>query len=397
MLEKLSESSGFVYLPVGKDTCPRMVCEAKLLGCELVLNDNVQHKDEEWFATDNILEIEEYLYGARELFWNFTSAHIDYAPTVSGYVTTYNCSSQKYPIRDCIESMQKFCDEVVVLDGGSTDGTYEMLTDWFGDTIVLRQLKRDWNDSRSAVFDGAQKAEARKLCTKEFCWQMDADEVVPENDGPKVKELCKNWPKLVDLISLPVVEFWGSEDKVRVDVNPWKWRLSKNVPHITHGIPSELRQTDSDGKLFALPGTDGCDYVHTGTFERIPHASFYNEGAHNARFAALNGHKEALAQYEKWLQSSVDLLPSVRHYSWLDISRKIKTYRDFWSSHWQSLYNIKQEDTPENNMFFDCEWSSVTDEMIEDLSKKLAKETGGHVFHSKIGWNNPTPSIKIKI
>jgi hypothetical protein len=38
LLAKLAVSEGFVYLPRGGDTCPRMVIEAKALGCKLVLN-----------------------------------------------------------------------------------------------------------------------------------------------------------------------------------------------------------------------------------------------------------------------------------------------------------------------------------------------------------------------
>ncbi len=447
MLVKLSRSLGVVYLPRGMDTCPRFVIESKLLGCELVINDLVQHSKESWFDTSNLLEIQEYLYAARDVFWNTLSEYIQHEPEISGYVTTKDCLSQGYPIKECIESMQQFCDEVVVVDGGSTDGTFQMLFEMFvlsltdeekienelliadlrsyhdkfnkdtfetyfkpsvdengnpGSPIKLESKKfklslipRDWDDSRFAVFDGAQKAEARKLCTKEFCWQMDADEIVSSGDGSKIKELCKKWPQLAELISLPVVEFWGSKDKVRIDVNPWKWRISKNLPYITHGIPKELRQYDEDGKLFSLPGSDGCDYIHAETYERISHMCFYGEDAHNARYAALNGNKEALSAYETWMKSVVQMLPVVEHYSWMDIERKIKTYKNFWSSHWRSLYNIEQLDTPENNMFFDKSWKDVTDEDIHNLAKQLSEKLGGHVFHSKINWNNPTPSIKI--
>ena len=67
-LWKLAESKGLIFLPKAGDTCPRMVVEAKLLDCELVLNDNVQHKDEEWFATrDSTLE---YLRSRTDVFWN---------------------------------------------------------------------------------------------------------------------------------------------------------------------------------------------------------------------------------------------------------------------------------------------------------------------------------------
>ena len=179
-------------------------------------------------------------------------------------------------------------------------------------------------------------------------------------------------------------------------MNPWKWRLSKNLPHITHGIPAQMRQHDENGDLYASQGTDGCDYIHSETFEIIPHANFYNEPAHIARVHAMNGDNEALRAYEQWLQNCVNLLPSVEHFSWMDIDRKIKTYKNFWQRHWESLYNIKHEDTAENNKFFDKPWAEVTDAEIEELAKKLSDKTGGHVFHEKVDWDNTTPSIRIE-
>jgi len=49
LLKKLSTSKGLIFLPNGYDTCPRIVIEAKLLDCDIIINDNVQHKEEEWF------------------------------------------------------------------------------------------------------------------------------------------------------------------------------------------------------------------------------------------------------------------------------------------------------------------------------------------------------------
>mgnify|MGYP003133931894 FL=1 len=70
VLEKMSTAKGVCFLPTGYDTCPRFVIEAKLLGCELELNDYVQHADEDWFNTDDLGSIKEYLKSRVSFFWS---------------------------------------------------------------------------------------------------------------------------------------------------------------------------------------------------------------------------------------------------------------------------------------------------------------------------------------
>lgn len=418
ILKMLAKAEGFVYLPKGGDTCPRMTIEAKLLGCKLQLNDNVQQKDEEWFATDDLNSIYDYLRSSKSMFWNVIKGIIDYKPSISGYVTTYNCVQQEYPFIQCIKSLQAFCEEICVVDGGSQDGTLEELVklarpeaaecvddcverlrtgreEFVGNGIRIKVVKRNWMSPRFAVFDGMQKAEARAMCTGDFCWQMDSDEIVHENDAKKIIKLCDQLPPNIDLISLPVIEFWGSNKKVRVDINPWKWRLSRNRPFITHGIPKELRRYDENNELYAAPGTDGCDVIHSETGNPIEHLSFYTQQAHEFRIRALQGDAMALQRYEKWFNEMIEHLPGVYHYSWYNISRKIRLYRNYWQNHWNSLTNSNVEDIPENNMMFDMSWKNVTDEMIEARAKEFAEKLGGWIFHRKVDFSQPTPYMKI--
>jgi hypothetical protein len=103
-----------------------------------------------------------------------------------------------------------------------------------------------------------------------------------------------------------------------------------------------------------------------------------------------HGEKDA---YVSWLKGIVQSLPTVYHFSWIDIERKIRLYRDFWTRHWNILYTGEYADIAESNNFFDCKWSEVTDSMISNRAKELALKTGGWVFHKKWDGTN-IPCVK---
>jgi hypothetical protein len=113
------------------------------------------------------------------------------------------------------------------------------------------------------------------------------------------------------------------------------------------------------------------------------------------RESALRGDAGAIERYQEWLRQIVDSLPGVRHYSWWDMGRKIRSYRGYWQGHWESLYDIRREDTAENNMFFNKPWSEVTEQEIDDLAARLPAETGGWIFHRKLELSRPTPHVEI--
>jgi hypothetical protein len=71
-LKKLAEYKGLVFHPAGFDTCPRMVIEAKILGLELDLNENVQHQHEEWWVSGNVLT---YLKDRAFHFWKIVAGN----------------------------------------------------------------------------------------------------------------------------------------------------------------------------------------------------------------------------------------------------------------------------------------------------------------------------------
>jgi len=151
---------------------------------------------------------------------------------------------------------------------------------------------------------------------------------------------------------------------------------------VTHGVPLDLRKYDTEGNLYCAEGTDGCDMVYRDTGLPVPFANFYTQEVHNARIVAMQGNKIALQQYETWYNSITEQLPCVFHYSWIDIKRKIRLYKSFWTRHWTSLVGQEYIDTATTNMFFDVPWDEVTDEMIEKRAREL-EQIGGWIFHRK--------------
>lgn len=72
VLEAMANAEGFVCIPRGADVSNRMVTEAKLLGCKVVTNQNVQHVGEEWLECNDLNLTLKWLYDRRSVFWNRT-------------------------------------------------------------------------------------------------------------------------------------------------------------------------------------------------------------------------------------------------------------------------------------------------------------------------------------
>jgi len=68
-LKELNKYKGLVFHPVGLDTCPRLVVEAKLLGLEIDINDFVQIKHEPWFMENDMEKFISFLYDRPKQFW----------------------------------------------------------------------------------------------------------------------------------------------------------------------------------------------------------------------------------------------------------------------------------------------------------------------------------------
>lgn len=280
-------------------------------------------------------------------------------PKISGYTTVYNALNLGYPVEECIRSMLGFCDEVVVVDGVSSDGSWELLQKLAmeDERVKLYQNEFDWTENG---VDGIQKSFSRCLCENEFLWQMDIDEIVHEDDYEKIKLLAKKFPKNADILHLPIIELWSTDDWVTGRKNCWKWRLSRNKPEITHGICKQARMTDEiTGKTYAKKHMcDGCCPINVMSGDPIPHVGFYNEQLDVMRIYSPQ-------QYEETVNQIFDQLVPVFHYSWYNLENKIKQLKKGgnWCKLWMLLYNSSEPEERFPNV--------ETDEQVKEVAKKL--------------------------
>lgn len=300
--------------------------------------------------------------------------------TISGYTTTYNCTERHYPLELCVQSLLGFCDEVSIVDAGSTDGTVEQMTQWAKRESRIKFVVApvDFSHPRWAIhMDGYLKAKARAGCTAQFCWQTDTDEIVAEHDFARIRDLpnlLKDILTAYPIIFLPMIEFWGSFERIRADFFTWKQRFSVNDPRITHGIPTKYQMIDSHGFEYPRPfDSDSCNYIYRDTRESVQ----------SVVPVQVDNYDMPPEEFDQFFHACLDVLPSVQHVSWLNLKRKVEHYRAFWPKFHASMYNLSKIDSPENNVMFNKPWAEVTDADIA-LKVKELDELGPRSFHHKL-------------
>ena len=96
------------------------------------------------------------------------------------------CCNEEKHMRRCLESV-KWCDELIVIDSGSTDRTLEIARE-YTDKI----LHRPWSGYV------AQKSFGLEQCTQEWVLNIDADEEVSPELKTELQRLLENAPADID-------------------------------------------------------------------------------------------------------------------------------------------------------------------------------------------------------
>lgn len=152
----------------------------------------------------------------------------------------------------CLASLD-FADEIVVVDGGSTDGTLDYLrtyTDGYDLRLIEHKWPNDFSKQRQVSFDEA-------MCGDEWFWlRVDTDEVMPGLFRENIRRLLEGLPPEIVACRIKQANLYGDREHYAASHGGWEtwpriWRADRDLRW--EGHIHERVVWLKDGKLEDIP------------------------------------------------------------------------------------------------------------------------------------------------
>lgn len=114
-------------------------------------------------------------------------------PSVSAIILTRD--SQR-TIKACIQAIKPAVDHVIVVDTGSTDDTVQIAKSHGAYVYHF-----EWRDDFSAARNFADS-----LATSDWVVHVDSDEILREEDAPKIRRICAQYKKSSNPVSIAILQ-----------------------------------------------------------------------------------------------------------------------------------------------------------------------------------------------
>lgn len=136
---------------------------------------------------------------------------------VSGFSFVRNAIDLYYPVVESIRSALPLCDEFVMAAGDSTDGTTALLRGI--DDPKLRIIETVWDQSQfvRGASNAVQTNIALAACSGDWCFYLQADEVVHEEDLETLRQRMQAYQRdpRVDGLLFEYLHFYADYDHVQ--------------------------------------------------------------------------------------------------------------------------------------------------------------------------------------
>lgn len=181
---------------------------------------------------------------------------------LGGVIFTYNTISQDYTTTESIQCLKDCCDEVVVLDAGSTDGTADFVSKFKDDkTKVVLLDKSDWDAQTGKEKLAYFQNEALKYLDCDYYFLLQADEILHERSYKYLREAIRTGAEgylceRVNLWQSPYLQL--SVEQMRMPCSPIVLRLAK----------TKYKSYGDGESIDAMPNSDFIEKI------RIYHLGF---------------------------------------------------------------------------------------------------------------------------
>jgi hypothetical protein len=177
---------------------------------------------------------------------------------ISGFTFFRNAYKLHYPILESIRSALDLVDEFIIALGDSDpdDDTREQIEALGSDKIVLFDTVWDLERFPRGMEHAHQTDLAKERCTGDWLLYLQGDEVLHEDDLPKIRRKCERWlnDARVEAMVFDYLHFWGDYNHVHQN-HAWykrEIRMIRNDP--------QIHSFNSAQSFRRIPEFDGVSY-----------------------------------------------------------------------------------------------------------------------------------------
>ncbi len=186
---------------------------------------------------------------------------------ISAFTIVRNALNLHYPLEASIRSVLPICDEFIVNVGQGDDGTLDLVKSINSPKIKI--IETQWDFSKKEQVLSQQTNVALKHCTGTWAFYIQADEVIHEEDLPKIVTAMKKFEHdpHVDALRFWWFHFYGSYYRYRIDKGWYQKqdRIIRNNGSIeSFGDAFAFRR--KDGKPLKVKNTNSFVYHYGWVF-----------------------------------------------------------------------------------------------------------------------------------
>lgn len=178
---------------------------------------------------------------------------------ISGFALGRNLEKLYYPFEESIRSILPICDEFIIAIGeGDPDDNTRQRVAAIGDPKI-RIIDTQWKDRErlKGKIHGQQTNIALAECTGDWCFYLQSDEVVHEDDLPVIRKRCEELldDRRVEGLLFDYLHFWGDYDHYH-DGHAWyrrEIRVVRNRIGIKSWSSAQSFRLADDRKLRVAP------------------------------------------------------------------------------------------------------------------------------------------------